>query len=166
MVPPFCRRPHEMAECMKNSRAFTMIELVFVIVILGILAAVALPKLTATRDDAKVVALAQQIAAGALDIAAYATSRGKTENDFTKMSRVLKSLQDSGALTVDASNKKVTLKVGQASNCLTMQIVSDAQDDNLTITFNNNSDPLCIQLQNIFPEEEYPMHLRGASVTY
>jgi len=32
---------------------FTMIELIFVIVILGILAAVAIPKLSATRDDAK-----------------------------------------------------------------------------------------------------------------
>ena len=34
---------------------FTMIELIFVIVILGILAAVAIPKLAATRDDAKKV---------------------------------------------------------------------------------------------------------------
>lgn len=43
--------------------AFTMIELVFVIVILGILAAVAIPKLAATRDDA-------QIAKGRSDVAA------------------------------------------------------------------------------------------------
>ena len=36
---------------------FTMIELIFVIVILGILAAVAIPKLAASRDDARATAL-------------------------------------------------------------------------------------------------------------
>ncbi len=44
-------------------KAFTMIELVFVIVVLGILAAVAIPKFAATRDDA-------QIAKGRSDVAA------------------------------------------------------------------------------------------------
>jgi general secretion pathway protein G len=36
----------------QSKKAFTMIELVFVIVIIGILAAVAVPRLAATRDDA------------------------------------------------------------------------------------------------------------------
>ena len=36
----------------QSKKAFTMIELVFVIVVIGILAAVAVPRLSATRDDA------------------------------------------------------------------------------------------------------------------
>ncbi len=36
----------------KNRAAFTMIELVFVIVVIGILSAIAVPKFAATRDDA------------------------------------------------------------------------------------------------------------------
>ncbi|RUM74735.1 MAG: ABC transporter permease [Sulfurovum sp.] len=38
----------------KQKKAFSMIELVFVIVIIGILAAVAIPRLAATRDDAMI----------------------------------------------------------------------------------------------------------------
>ena len=38
----------------KNRKAFTMIELVFVIVVIGILSAIAIPKFAATRDDATI----------------------------------------------------------------------------------------------------------------
>jgi len=40
---------------------FTMIELIFVIVILGILAAVAIPKLAATRSDAEAARIATDL---------------------------------------------------------------------------------------------------------
>jgi len=40
-------------------QAFTMIEVIFVIVLIGILAAVAVPKLAGTRDDASVVKVVQ-----------------------------------------------------------------------------------------------------------
>jgi len=38
----------------KSKSAFTMIELIFIIVIIGILASVAIPRLAATRDDAEI----------------------------------------------------------------------------------------------------------------
>lgn len=39
---------------MSSRNAFTMVELVFVIVVIGILAAIAVPKFAATRDDAQI----------------------------------------------------------------------------------------------------------------
>lgn len=57
-------------------KGFTMIELIFVIVILGILAAVAIPRLAATRDDAEVVKLGTNLTTLLGDVGAYYTSQG------------------------------------------------------------------------------------------
>ena len=51
-----------------DKKGFTMIELIFVIVILGILAAVAIPKLAATREDAKVSVVLKNVASAVMDI--------------------------------------------------------------------------------------------------
>ena len=60
-------------------KGFTMIELIFVIVILGILASVAIPRLASTRTDAEVSALAGNIRTLISDAAAYYAVKG----DFT-----------------------------------------------------------------------------------
>ncbi len=65
-------------------KAFTMIELVFVIVVIGILAAIAVPKLAATRDDAKIAKARATV--GALR-SAIATQRQKyiLDGSFTNI---------------------------------------------------------------------------------
>ena len=68
---------------MQNSKnAFTMIELIFVIVILGILAAVAIPKLAATRSDAKVVSELTSAAQALQNLGSEFTAKGSF-SDYT-----------------------------------------------------------------------------------
>ena len=64
--------------------AFTMVELVFVIVIIGILSAVAVPKLAATRDDALITRGKQTLASVR---SALSTERQKRvlRGDFTRI---------------------------------------------------------------------------------
>ena len=81
-------------------KGFTMIELIFVIVILGILAAVAIPKLAATRDDAEISKTATNIQTLVSDLGSYYTSQGSfavktssgsstsTDPDMAKMTNV------------------------------------------------------------------------------
>ncbi len=56
-----------------------MIELIFVIVIIGILAAVAIPKLAATRDDAKVATCMSDASAFVSQVSAYYTANGRLD---------------------------------------------------------------------------------------
>lgn len=101
---------------MKRS-GFTMIELVFVIVILGILAAVAVPKLQGTRDDAKVSASATSIAQLASDIATYYTAKGTLSNTIGDMTNTKLTTTTALALGTTDGEYNFTLD-GGTSNCI------------------------------------------------
>ncbi|SFV60327.1 Type II secretion envelope pseudopilin protein (PulG,guides folded protein to PulD in outer membrane) [hydrothermal vent metagenome] len=153
---------------MKRSHsAFTMIELVFVIVILGILAAVAIPKLAATRDDAKISKIAMNIMSGAAEIAEYATSHAAVDDNLSVMSNGISSLVDSGDAVLKDDGSKAEVKMGSVSDCVIVEVASGEQEDNLTVSFGDaNGDSKCSHLQSAIDASKYPMKLRGTSVNY
>ena len=61
-------------------KGFTMIELIFVIVILGILASVAIPRLAGTRTDAEISATVANIRTLISDAASYYAVKGEFRN--------------------------------------------------------------------------------------
>ena len=84
-------------------RGFTMIELIFVIVILGILAAVAIPRLAATRDDATVASIKTQIGTIVQSVPAWYTGQKEIsiENAMQLDTSVWKQTDDKALYTYE-----------------------------------------------------------------
>lgn len=109
-----------------NRLAFTMIELVFVIVVLGILASVALPRLAATRDDAVIVKGKSQISAIRSGIAmqkSMALLQGKKTEPYNTNFRLAR-LDDVTSGFSTAGNRLFNFADGNESNVLESPIFS------------------------------------------
>jgi len=137
-----------------------MIELIFVIVILGILAAVAIPKLAATRDDAKISKLSANVSTLVSDAAAYYTSQGQAnwKNANTKWQDVTnvelytdqKGTSSAKGTTVAGSTVYIVAEPNSAdaSDCFK---ITTTTDGNLTVDTNGTAttNSVCVGAQEL-----------------
>ena len=145
-------------------QAFTMIELIFVITIIGILSAVAIPKLAATRTDAKVAAMANEITSVANEVASRAVASG-VSSDIPSMSKMATVMINAGRASYN--NNVLEVHMGNVSDCIKLQIVSDSRDMNLTMSYSNaGSDTACASLQQTVQAAKYPIPLGGKRLAW
>jgi len=108
-------------------KAFTMIELVFVIVVLGILAAVAIPRLAVTRNDAVIVKGKSQVAAIRSGIS---LQRSKNMLEGTAQANGFSPDNLDNIVNYNADNQRLfNFADGNTSNILEYPIFSEANRD-------------------------------------
>ncbi|ELN0468354.1 prepilin-type N-terminal cleavage/methylation domain-containing protein [Campylobacter coli] len=132
-------------------RAFTILELVFVIVILGILAAIALPKFSSSRDEAEVSKSLNNLKTLINDISIYALKNSHL-NTMNFMNNV------SGVENVDLNNfigiKEVNFKVGEDKECIKLIFIDRNDFVLMGISSNEASKNAIINIANN-PKQEF-----------
>lgn len=124
--------------------AFTMIELVFVIVVLGILASIAVPRLVATKDDASAVTSATLLKDTIVQLTAYYTINGKLPAGELKSQSNLENLAPTYKKSLDKNEAWI--------KCLNITLTSDSIEIN---NANIQDEPLCATLVKIPAVKEW-----------
>lgn len=124
-------------------KGFTMIELIFVIVILGVLASVAIPRLAATRDDAEVAKAATNLTTAVSDITAYYTAKGNFSSvTSTTFNKITNALNNKGELQMKGTTcAKIQLPT-------TANTVTANDQVKITLSFSGN-DQACKTLKGL-----------------
>ena len=113
---------------MQKSKAFSLIELIFMIVVMGIIASVALPKLMNTRNNAIISSLKQDVATITTSIQSYYLVKGKID-------KISDAVNFNTSTWKAGSSDKEIKYLEDTTTCVTIKVV----DNNLSITVNESA---------------------------
>ena len=124
-------------------KGFTMIELIFVIVILGILASVAIPRLAGTRDDAEISSALANLRTLVSDANVYYVTKGDLKvtggTTVAKWSDIT-SVPLAVGNDADTATTAAHLKAG-GQNCIGVALVEKAGTTPAHIVFTKEGSP-------------------------
>lgn len=116
-------------------KAFSVLEIIFVVVIIGIIAMVAMPKLGSISSDAKANAIKQDIYTLKSNLQSYYMVNQKIDkiSDVVSLNSKTWSIED----------KKVLFKEND-KDCVTMEIVNQT----IKLTVNKSTGKVCEKIEN------------------
>ncbi|MCV3426832.1 type II secretion system GspH family protein [Campylobacter lari] len=102
-------------------KAFTIIELVFVVIILGVLAAVALPKFSTSKDEASTAQALGNLKIFINDVSSYVL-KNESLSSIALMSNVA-NIKNEDLSTLQNSTKELDFSVGNDEQCFKVLFV-------------------------------------------
>ena len=117
-----------------NKKAFSLVELIFVISILGIIAALAIPKLLDSRSGAIVSTIKQDVYTISTSIQSYYM----LNNGISKITDAVNVNNQNWAI----SDKKIEYKNKDESTCVTIEVINTT----LKVVINKDSSDICTKI--------------------
>lgn len=118
-------------------KAFSLLELIFVIVIIGVIASFAVPKFLDTKDSAQISTLKRDISSIISSIQTYHIQKGNIE-------------KISDAITLNKKNWEIEdLKVSDINGCLSIEVkeVNGIRSLNLDVPIDNTK-AICVKIRD------------------